>query len=156
MDAVGRALDGDGTAVLATVIGVEGSAYRRPGAKMLVDADAGVGSITAGCLEDEVLDIADSVRAAGRPRVERFDLTGDDDVWGLGVGCNGVIDILLEPLGEGYRPVVDAYEAGDRAVVYTVVGGDEVGDRRGSTTPSSPSTTPASSTATASRCSSTP
>ncbi|WP_251342772.1 XdhC family protein [Haloplanus halophilus] len=131
MDAIRRGIDGDG-AVLATIVDVEGSAYRGPGSKMLVDREAGVGSITAGCLEDVVVDLAGEVRETGRSRVERFDLTGDDDVWGLGVGCNGVIDILLEPIDEGYRPVVDAYDDGSDAVVYTVVGTDgtaTVGDR---------------------------
>jgi xanthine dehydrogenase accessory factor len=123
LNAVGEAIDG-GAAVLATVVAVEGSAYRRPGAKMIVaDEGDGVGSITAGCLEDEVLALAEQVLADGRPRVERFDLTGDDDVWGLGVGCNGVIDILLEPLTESYRPVVDAYDRGEDVAVLTVLDG---------------------------------
>ncbi|MFB6107743.1 MAG: XdhC family protein [Haloplanus sp.] len=133
MAAVESALDADEEAVLATIVGVEGSAYRRPGAKMLVTRESGVGSITAGCVEDTVVELAAAVREDGRPRLETFDLTGDDDVWGLGVGCNGVIDILVEPLDEGYRRVVDAYDAGTDAVVFTVVGGDHpefaVGDR---------------------------
>jgi xanthine dehydrogenase accessory factor len=120
-------------AVLATVIGVEGSAYRRPGAKMLIRPDGGgAGSITAGCLEDEVRALAVDVLEEDGPRVETWDLTGDDDVWGLGVGCNGVITVLLEPLDESYRPVVDARLADDSIGVATVVGGDigaEIGGR---------------------------
>ena len=124
MDAIGDAIDGEG-AVLATVVAVEGSAYRRPGAKMIVTGgDAGVGSVTAGCLEDVVLTLAEEVLADGEPRVERFDLTGDDDVWGLGVGCNGVIDVLLEPLDGSYRQVVDAYQGGEDIAVLTVLDGD--------------------------------
>jgi xanthine dehydrogenase accessory factor len=127
------ALDGETTPVLATIVGVEGSAYRRPGAKMLVSEAGGFGSITAGCLEDEVLALADDVRGRGHPTVETFDLTGDDDVWGLGVGCTGVIDVLLEPLDESYRPVVDAYHDGDDVVAFTVLDSDhadvETGDR---------------------------
>jgi xanthine dehydrogenase accessory factor len=124
LNAVGGAIDDD-HAVLATVVDVVGNAYRRPGAKMLVtEDDDGVGSITAGCLEDEVLAIAEDVVTEGRPRVEQFDLTGDDDVWGLGVGCNGVIDILLEPLDDSYRPVVDAYERGEDIVALTVLDSD--------------------------------
>jgi len=131
LDAVGDAID-DQHAVLATVVDVVGNAYRRPGAKMVVaDEGDGIGSITAGCLEDEVLAIAEDVVAEGRPRVERFDLTGDDDVWGLGVGCNGVIDILLEPLDDSYRPVVDAYERGEDIVVLTVTESDASDARRG-------------------------
>jgi xanthine dehydrogenase accessory factor len=123
MDAIGDAID-DREAVLATVVDVEGNAYRRPGAKMVIAEEGdGVGSITAGCLEEEVLALAEDVLADGRPRLETFDLTGDDDVWGLGVGCNGVIDILLEPLDGSYRPVVDAHEGGGDIAVLTVLEG---------------------------------
>ncbi|WP_254524408.1 XdhC family protein [Natrinema caseinilyticum] len=129
-------LDEDAAAVLATVVAVDGSAYRRPGAKMLIRPDSGgAGSITAGCLEDEVRALAADVLADGSPRVETWDLTGDDDgVWGLGIGCNGVITVLLEPLDESHRPVVDARRAGDAIGVATVVRDDPetdvaVGDR---------------------------
>ncbi|WP_255149311.1 XdhC family protein [Halorarius halobius] len=119
------ALDADAEAVLATVVDVEGSAYRRPGAKMLLDPEGGgAGSITAGCLEDEVRALAVDVLAAGEPRVETWDLTGDDDVWGMGVGCNGVITVLLEPLTEGFRPVATARESGEDVGVVTVLDGD--------------------------------
>jgi xanthine dehydrogenase accessory factor len=118
-------LAGEGRAVLATVIDVEGSAYRRPGAKMLIpeEGDGGIGHITAGCLEEEVERVAAEVLAAGEPRVERYDLMpeADDDVWGLGVGCNGVVDVLLEPIDESYRPVLDALAAGEDVGVLTVV-----------------------------------
>ncbi|MFB6299213.1 MAG: XdhC family protein [Halobacteriales archaeon] len=120
-------LDEGRDAVLATVIGVEGSAYRRPGAKMIVDDETGaLGSITAGCLEDEVFELASEVLADGSPRVETYDLMEDeDDVWGLGVGCNGIIDILLEPLDASYEPAIEAIEANERIGVITVVDGDE-------------------------------
>ncbi|WP_256403563.1 XdhC family protein [Halorubrum salinum] len=123
-------LDSDGTGVLATIVDVEGSAYRRPGAKMLLDDEGGVGSITAGCIEDDLLAAAESVRETGRPDRVTYDLMGDDadDVWGLGVGCNGVIDILLEPLDETYRPAVEAFDAGRDVAVLTVLSAD--GDER--------------------------
>ncbi|WP_299233913.1 XdhC family protein [Natronomonas sp.] len=128
-------IDAEGSDVLATVVGVEGNAYRRPGAKMLIDGSGvGVGSITAGCLEDELLAAAAAVRESGRPELVTYDLTNDDetDVWGLGVGCNGVIEVLLEPLDETYRPAVEAFAAGtDIAVLTALEGGDgiERGDR---------------------------
>ncbi len=130
-----RAAIDDGTdAVLATVVDVDGSAYRRPGAKMLLWPDGGgVGSITAGCLEDEVRKLATDVLDAGAPRIESWDLTGEDDVWGLGVGCNGVITVLLEPLDDSYRPVVETRDGGDPIGIVTVIGGENdarsVGDR---------------------------
>ena len=110
--------------VLATIVDVAGNAYRRPGAKMLLDADGtGMGSITAGCLEDELIRTAEGVRESGRPEVVSYDLMEDDeeDVWGLGVGCNGIIEVLLEPLDETYRPAVDAFESGRSIGVCTVV-----------------------------------
>lgn len=122
---VRTALDGETDAVLATVIAVEGSAYRRPGAKMVIEPSGdGSGSITAGCLEDEVRALAADVLDAGEPRVETWDLTGDDDVWGMGVGCNGVVTVLLEPLADSYRPVAEARERGEHVAVATVVDGD--------------------------------
>jgi xanthine dehydrogenase accessory factor len=128
-------LDGDGTDVLATIVDVEGNAYRRPGAKMLLDeGGAGVGSITAGCLEDELLSVGDRVRETGEPELVTYDLMNDDgeDVWGLGVGCNGVIEVLLEPLTETYRPAVEAFFGGRDVAVVTVLdsgGRFEQGDR---------------------------
>ncbi|MCU4926869.1 XdhC family protein [Halobacteria archaeon AArc-dxtr1] len=122
--------------VLATIVDVEGSAYRRPGAKMLLDEAGGIGSITAGCLEDELLRVAEEVRAEGRPKLVTYDLMEDDedDVWGLGVGCNGIIEVLLEPLSETYRPAVAAFDDGRDVGICTVLStpdGDplERGDR---------------------------
>ncbi|WP_323173559.1 XdhC family protein [Natrialba sp. PRR66] len=121
-DRIRRTLDDGTAAVLATVIAVEGSAYRRPGAKMLIHPEGGgAGSITAGCLEDEVRALATDVLADGAPRIETWDLTGDGDVWGLGIGCNGVITVLLEPLDESYRPIVDARRADHAIGAATVV-----------------------------------
>lgn len=132
-DQIRTALEEGSAAVLATVVAVEGSAYRRPGAKMLLSPDGlEVGSITAGCLEDEVRTLAADVLADEKPRVETWDLTGDNDVWGLGVGCNGVITVLLEPLGASYRPIVDAYQAGETIGVVTVIESETdttIGDR---------------------------
>jgi xanthine dehydrogenase accessory factor len=122
MSAIRRTIDDGEPAVLATVVDVEGNAYRRPGAKMVVsEQGAGVGSITAGCLEDDVLALARRVQSDGEIQVERFDLTADDDVWGLGLGCNGVIDVMLEPLDERHLPIVDTYESGGDVAALTVL-----------------------------------
>jgi len=127
-------LDADGTDVLATVVDVDGNAYRRPGAKMLLDeGGTGVGSITAGCLEDELVRVGERVRETGRPELVTYDLMEDDedDVWGLGVGCNGVIEVLLEPLTEAYRPAVEAFFDGRDVAVVTVLDGDDTGFEQG-------------------------
>jgi len=121
-----RAAGADGPPdVLATVVGVEGNAYRRPGAKMVLSADGeGVGAITAGCLEEDLVSVADRIRDTGRPEVVTYDLMeDDDDVWGLGVGCNGVIDVLVEPLTESYRPAVEAFREGRDVAALTVLDG---------------------------------
>lgn len=119
--AIGDHLETEQPAVLATIVRVAGSAYRRPGTKMLLpDSGDGLGSVTAGCVEAELTARAQDVLDSDSARIERFDLTSDDDVWGLGIGCNGVIDILLEPLTSAYRPLVDAFEAGEPISLVTV------------------------------------
>jgi len=126
--------DGD-EAVVVTVADVEGSAYRRPGAKMLVGADGEpVGAVTAGCLEDPVTELSMDVLSAGESRVEVFDLMDDDeDTWGLGLGCNGIIDVLLEPLDASWDRPLERLAAGEAVTVLTVVGSESpdvaVGDR---------------------------
>ncbi len=84
---------------LATVVGVKGSTYRREGARLLIPSEGRpVGTISGGCLEGEVREAAAEVMASGEPRLMHFDLTADDEaVWGWGLGCNGVVDVFLEP-----------------------------------------------------------
>ncbi|MFC7078902.1 XdhC family protein [Halorussus caseinilyticus] len=100
-----------GTAV-ATVVAVEGSAYRRPGAKRVL-GDEAVGAITAGCLEGPVADLAERALAEGA-LCETFDLTGEDESWGFGLGCNGVIDVLVEPADRSFLPALERVAAGER------------------------------------------
>lgn len=84
---------------LATIVAVRGSTYRRPGARLLVPEEgAPIGNISGGCLEGDVADIARLVIREGRARLAGWDLTADDDaVWGLGLGCNGAIEVFIEP-----------------------------------------------------------
>jgi len=86
-------------AALATITRVKGSTYRREGARLLIRQDATtVGSISGGCLEGDVAEAAREVMQTGRARMLTYDLTADDDaVWGLGLGCNGAIDVFVEP-----------------------------------------------------------
>jgi xanthine dehydrogenase accessory factor len=118
-------LDSDKRAVVATIVDVEGSAYRRPGAKMIIEEEGGgIGHITAGCLEDEVSELATEIFETAEPQIKTYDLIEDDDVWGLGVGCNGIIDVLLEPLDTNYKPLVEAFEAEKPIGAVTVINGD--------------------------------
>ena len=84
---------------LATIVAVRGSTYRRPGARLLVPEEGSpVGNISGGCLEGDVADMARLVMDEGRARLAGWDLTADDDtVWGLGLGCNGAIEVFIEP-----------------------------------------------------------
>lgn len=84
--------------VLATLGKVEGSSYRRAGARLLWSPDsARVGSISGGCLEDDLIERARGVLASGTPQTAVYDTTGENDlVWGVGLGCHGVVSVLLE------------------------------------------------------------
>jgi xanthine dehydrogenase accessory factor len=118
-------------AALATVVGVRGSTYRREGARLLIPQSGElVGSISGGCLEGDVQVVAEEVLREGRPRILHYDLTADDEaVWGLGLGCNGMIDVLVEKVG-AIEPSPEAFlaEAVERErplAVVTVVGPEE-------------------------------
>ena len=89
-----------GNAVLATLVKVEGSSYRRPGARLLLLADGRrIGSISGGCLEDDVITHARDVLANGTAKTITYDTTTENDlVWGVGLGCHGVVYVLIEQL----------------------------------------------------------
>jgi xanthine dehydrogenase accessory factor len=125
--------------VLATVVRTEGSTYRRIGARLLVVADGTrVGAVSAGCLEHEIALRADGVSATGVPDVVQYDTRSPDDlVWGFGLGCGGLIEVLLEPLtpeeaaakASRLSSVADTRE---RILLATVVrASDDVGIRVG-------------------------
>src|SRR6266540_3676548 len=94
---------------LATIVAVRGSTYRRPGARLLVPEQGElIGNISGGCLENDVADVARIVMQEGMARVVSFDLTADDEaVWGWGLGCNGAIELFVEP-GEKAAEVAGA------------------------------------------------
>lgn len=90
----------EGKAMLATIVKVKGSTYRRPGARMLIREDGtSVGSLSSGCLEADVIERAKKAMESHDALTVTYDMTSPDaDVWGLNLGCNGIIQILLEPL----------------------------------------------------------
>ena len=96
------------TLVLATVYDTLGSTYTKPGHRILIAANGDYqGLVSGGCLEGDLAGRARSVVASGVPLAVTYDLRDDaDDLWGLGVGCNGLIRVFLQPLtpGEGYEP----------------------------------------------------
>jgi len=94
---------------LATVVLVEGSSYRRAGARMLITEDGQLtGAISGGCLEGDALRKARLVMAQQQPMLVTYDTTDDDDAkLGVGLGCNGIIHILIEPvfIGKAHHPI---------------------------------------------------
>jgi xanthine dehydrogenase accessory factor len=84
---------------LATVVASQGSTYRRPGARLLV-AESGdlIGNISGGCLDNDIKREAKEVMAGKGARLIDFDLTADDEaIWGWGLGCNGALEVFVEP-----------------------------------------------------------
>jgi xanthine/CO dehydrogenase XdhC/CoxF family maturation factor len=114
--------------VLATVIATTGSTYRKPGGRMLFSADGqSSGLLSGGCMEADLLEHARDVLRRGAARVVKYDLReSSDPVWGLGSGCEGAMDILLQPLGpeSGYHPFgafIDVLRTRRRLTYATVV-----------------------------------
>jgi xanthine/CO dehydrogenase XdhC/CoxF family maturation factor len=113
---------------LATVVWVEGSSYRRPGARMLITDDGRwEGAISGGCLEGDALRKARKVMQEGVPVLVTYDTMDDDaNSLGVGLGCNGIIDVLIEPVDPAFpaNPVVvlkEFVEKKDVRVLATVV-----------------------------------
>jgi len=125
-------------AALATVVHISGSAYRRPGARFLIEESGDtLGSVSGGCLEADVREVAQGVLATGRPSLRRYSTGADEDmVWGLGLGCNGQIAVFIQPATEGplaaLAPRLRELVAGDAPLaLFTVVGGGEEGEDLG-------------------------
>ncbi len=87
-------------AALATVVKVRGSSYRSPGARMLITDDGKwVGSISGGCLEGDALRKARQVMTSKKPVAVTYDTREESNQnLGIGLGCNGIIDVLIEPV----------------------------------------------------------
>ena len=121
-------------AALATVVRIEGSSYRRPGARFLIEDDGQtLGGVSGGCLEADVREIALGVLRTGVPRLLHYDTGADDStVWGLGLGCNGSVDIFVQPATES--PALDMLgdvrarlEQASPMTISTIVDGPDAG-----------------------------
>src|SRR2546423_2932454 len=124
VDAWERAESASKPTALATVISVEGSAYRRAGARMLIREDGTtIGSISAGCLEADVIERSRRVMHEKRSAIVQYDTRGNEDVvWGLGIGCNGIVRVLLESLNNEHataamRFIHECIEKRERGVI---------------------------------------
>src|SRR5437870_5178741 len=123
---------------LATVVAVRGSTYRRPGARLLVRGDGElIGNISGGCIDGDVQELAREVMGGGKARLVDFDLTADDEaVWGWGLGCNGAMELFVEPAEKAFevagalrRAVEEEREVSVVTVIESSVDGVERGAR---------------------------
>ncbi len=116
---------------LATVVRTEGSTYSKPGHRILIDADANYqGLVSGGCLEGDLAEHALGVIDEREARTVIYDMRGEnDELFGLGVGCDGLLEILLQPLGPAhdYAPFPELISAllGDTpCTICVVIAGD--------------------------------
>jgi xanthine/CO dehydrogenase XdhC/CoxF family maturation factor len=109
---------------LATLVKVTGSSYRRPGARMLISA-AGefAGGVSAGCIEEQVVDCAREVLRSGKPQLMRFDTR-------LRFGCHGMIDVFVEPIeSQVLAELRDCFSQRQSCRLVTVLQGESPGTR---------------------------
>ena len=126
----------DQSAALATLVSVEGSSYRRPGARLLLLEDGrSLGSISGGCLEEDVLIRMRQVLETGRPVIAAYNTTEENDlVWGSGIGCQGIVRVFIERIGTQRPPWTAALADNLRtrtAAEISVVFGESHHDLRG-------------------------
>ena len=110
---------------LATVVRVNGSAYRREGTRMVVRQSGTYEcALSGGCLEPAVASAAARVIATGEPVIVNYDLA-DDSIWGLGMGCSGAVDIRIERLEADAiaSEWLQVHERGEAAVLITPLSG---------------------------------
>lgn len=112
---------------LATVVGVSKSAPRQPGATMAVGPDGEVvGSVSGGCVESAVFELAQEVLSAGVPSLQTYGIS-DEDAFAVGLTCGGVISVFVEPVARrtvpGLGAALASIEAGESVAVATVISG---------------------------------
>jgi xanthine dehydrogenase accessory factor len=117
--------------VLVTIVATEGSTYRKPGAMMLISRDGSFeGMISGGCLEGDLLQHAEQVFNSGQAKFVTYDMHADENmVWGLGLGCDGVIHLMLQRLdrkrGFEFLSQLEASQAAPHAVLLALSTGSE-------------------------------
>jgi len=143
LDPISKWWDAGVTFGLATVVRTFSSAPREPGAAMAVSADGeAVGSVSGGCVEGAVYELAGEVRDGGQAVLQTYGIS-DDDAFAVGLTCGGIIDIFVEPVSLQTYPelgeVAAAVRADEPVAVATVIAGPgRVGARRVIWEPSEP------------------
>lgn len=116
-------IDAGRRGVLVTIVHTQGSTYRRTGARAVIGEDGVViGAISGGCLEHDLAERVAGWLAGMTPRLITYDSTrGDDLVFGLGLGCRGVLDLLIEPFDATHPPrlVTDFHWKGREPAEWT-------------------------------------
>lgn len=95
------------SAFLATVVGTEGSTYRRPGARLSIAEDGQtVGLVSGGCLERDLFEHTQQRMPDRQAKIVTYDHTATEDIlWGFGLGCTGTVQVLVEPLNPPHDPL---------------------------------------------------
>jgi xanthine dehydrogenase accessory factor len=124
-------LDSGRPLALATVVTTSGSVYRRAGARMLIEPGGqAIGSVSGGCLEADLQERALRFAAEPAPQVIEYDgLAADGMPWGLGLGCNGRVSVVLQmlrPQDCEWARLLCAARAGRRAAALATVFGGRI------------------------------
>ena len=119
------------TVGVGTVVGTWKSAPRQPGASMLVGPDgSAVGSVSGGCVEGAVYELAEAARAGGTPILQRYGVS-DDDAFAVGLTCGGIIDVFVESVSRATFPelgeVAHDIRDGRPVAVATLISGVDTG-----------------------------
>jgi xanthine dehydrogenase accessory factor len=116
-------------AAIATVVRISGSAYRRPGAKLLVERSGSTrGGISGGCLESDVRAQALELLSGKGPRLLHYDTGSDEEtLWGMGLGCEGAVDIYLQPADAQVLALRETFAAGQPFANVTLIDGPLAG-----------------------------
>lgn len=114
--------------VMVTVYATEGSTYSKPGHRILIAANGDYhGLVSGGCLEGDLAEHARTVLDTGKARAVTYDLRDEaDEIWGMGIGCNGVIEVLLQRLDaradfEPFQTIAKCHLHQQSAICATIV-----------------------------------
>ncbi len=119
--------------VLASVFETEGSTYSKAGARMIINSEGDFqGMLSGGCLEGDLAERARAVLDSGKAQTVSYDLgVNGEELWGLGVGCDGLMRIFLQPLlaEHDYAPfeaIARAYEGDQLEIAVTVLESEDI------------------------------